>query len=82
MVEMRQSNKCGGVVTDEILTYLWDLVPAFESASPASCMATSQIYWFFLPTHLTKKKQRTKKWDSIPEKFYPIALVYVHRNQG
>ena len=35
LVQIRQSNKCGSVRNDEIIS--WDLVRALESASPASC---------------------------------------------
>ena len=43
MVEMRQSNKCGGVMTDEIFNLPLGFRPALESASPALCMAPAKF---------------------------------------
>ena len=61
LVEMRQSNKSGGVMTDEIFN-----LPLGFAGSPLvriACLVhgTSQTYWFHSPTPLTRKKQRTKK---------------------
>ena len=82
MVEMTESNKYGGVMTDEI----WNLPLGFGASPwvriPCLVHGSSQIYSFHTQTHLTIKKQRTKKWHSTPEKFYPIALVYVQENPG
>ena len=37
LAQMRQSNECGSVRNDEILTYTWDLMWALEATSRASC---------------------------------------------
>ena len=82
MVEMTQSHKCGGVVTDEIFN-----LPVGFGASlwvSISCLLHGNQPDLLIPftNTLNKKKQRTKKWDSTPKKLHPIALVYVHRTQG
>ena len=34
---MKQPNECGSVRNDEMISFIWDLTWALESASPASC---------------------------------------------
>ena len=82
MVEMRQSNKCGGVMTDEIFNL--PLASGADTWISIPCLLhdTSNIYWFQPPTHLRRKKQRTTKWDSTPENFSTIVLVYLNRIKG
>ena len=82
LVQMRQSNKCGNVRNDEIFNlHLRSGVGPWVSI-PCLLQDTSHIYWFHPPKKLTRKKQRTQKWHSTPNKLYPTALVYVHRTQG
>ena len=82
MVEMRQSNKCGGVVTDEIL----NLPVGFDASlwvSISCLLHGNQPNLLILFTNtLNKKKAKNQEMRFYSEKLYPIALVYVHRNQG
>ena len=68
LVQMRQSNKCGSVRNDEIFN-----LHLGSGAGPSvsiSCLLqdTSHINWSDPPKILTRKKQRTHKWDSTPNK--------------
>ena len=82
LVQMRQSNQCGSVRNDEIFNlHLGSGVGPWVSI-PCLLQDTSHIYWFHPPKQLTRKKQRTQKWDSTPNKSHRTALVYVHRTQG
>ena len=82
LVQMRQPNKCGSVRNDEIFNL--DLGSGVGPWVSIPCLVqdTSQIYWFHPCKQLPRRKQRTKKWDSTPNKLYCAALVYVHRTQG
>ena len=82
VVQMRQSNKCGSVRNDEIFNLHLGSGAGPWVSIPYLLQDTSHIYWFHLPKQLTRKKQRTQKWDSTPNKSYRTALVYVHRTQG
>ena len=82
LVQMRECNKCGSIRNDEIFNlHLGSGVGPWVSI-PCLLQDTSHIYWFHRPKQLTRKKQRTRKWDSTPNKSYCTALVYVHRTQG
>ena len=68
LVEMRQSKKGGSVMNDEILH-----LHLGSGAGPwvnilYLLQNTSHIYWFHMPKELTRKNQRTNKWDSTPKK--------------
>ena len=66
--KMRQSNKCGSVRNDEIFNlHLGSRVGSTVSI-PCLLEDTSHINWFHPPKLLTRKKQRTQKWDSTPNK--------------
>ena len=80
-VQMRQSNKCGSVRNDEIFNLHLGSGAGPWVSIPCLLQDTSHIYWFHPPKQLTRKKQRTQKWDSTPSKSYRTALVYVHRTQ-
>ena len=82
LVQMRQSNKCGSVRNDEIFNSHLGSGAAPWVSIPCFLQDTSHIYWFHPPKQLTRKKQRTKKWDSTPNKSYGTALFNVHRTQG
>ena len=82
LVQMRQSNKCGSVRNDEIFNLQLGSGGGPWVSIPCLLQDTSHIYWFHPPKQLTRKKQRTQKWDSTPNKSYRTALVYVHRTQG
>ena len=82
MVQMRQSNKCGSIRNDEIFNLHLGSGAGPWVSIPCLLQDTSHIYWFHPPKQLTRKKQRTQKWDSTPNKSYCTALVYVHRTQG
>ena len=50
-------------------TCTWDLAPTLESASPASCPASSHPHqWLHPPKQLTKNKQKILKNNQIPNK--------------
>ena len=83
LVQMRQSTKCGSVKNDEIFN-----LRLGSGASPwisISCLLqdTIYVYWFHPLKQLIRKKQRTEKWHSIPNKLYRTgtALAYVHRTK-
>ena len=82
LVQMRQSNKCGSVRNVEI--FKLHLGSGVGPCVSIQCLLqdTSHIYWFHPHKQLTRKKQRTQKWDSTLNKSYRTALVYVHRTQG
>ena len=82
LVQMRQSNKCGSVRNDEIFNLHLGSGTGPWVSIPCLLQDTSHIYWFHPPKQLTRKKQRTQKSDSTPNKSYRTALVYVHRTQG
>ena len=82
LVQMRQSNKCGSVKNDEIFNLHLGSGVGPRVSIPCLLQDSSHIYWFHPPKQLTRKKQRTQKWDSTPNKSYCTALVYVHRTQG
>ena len=82
LVQMRQSNKCGNVRNDEIFNLHLGSGAGSWVSIPCLLQDTSHIYWFHPPKQLTRKKQRTQKWDSTPNKSYCTALVYIHRTQG
>ena len=82
LLQMKQSNKYGSVRNDEILNLHlgsgagpWDNIPGL-------LQGTSHIYWFHHAKELNRKKQRTQKWGSTPNKSYCTGLVYVHRTHG
>ena len=81
-VQMRQSDKCGSVRNYEIFNLHLGSGAGPRVSIPCLLQDTSYIYWFHPPKQLTRKKQRTQKWDSTPNKSYRTALVYVHRTQG
>ena len=73
LVQMRQSNKCGSVRNDEIID-----LHLGSGAGPwvsITCLLqdTSHIYWLNPPKQLTRKKERTQKWDSTSNKSYCTA---------
>ena len=82
LVQMRQSNKYGSVRKDEIFNLHLGSGAGPWVSIPCLLQDTSHIYWFHPPKQLTRKKQRTQKWDSTPNKLYHTALVYIHRTQG
>ena len=82
LVQIRQSNKGENVRNDEILKLHLGAGADPWVSIPCLLQDTSHIYWFHPPKQLTRKKQRTQKWDSTPNKSYRTALVYVHRTQG
>ena len=82
LVQMRQSNKCGSVKNNEIFNLHLGSDAGPWVIIPCLLQDTSHIYWFHTPKQLTRKKQKTQKWDSTPNKSYRTALVYVHRTQG
>ena len=82
LVQMRQSNKYGSVRNDEIFNLHLGSGAGPWVSIPYLLQDTSHIYWFHLPKQLTKKEQRTQKWDPTPSRSYQTALVYVHRTQG
>ena len=63
LVQVRQSNKCGSVRNDEIISLHLGSGLAPWVSIPCLLQDTSQIYWFHPPKQLTRKKQRTQKWD-------------------
>ena len=85
LVQMRQSNKCGSVKNDEIFNL--HLRSGVRSGAgpcaniPFVLQDTSHIYSFHPRKQLTRKKQRTRKRDSTPNKSYRTALLYIHRTQ-
>ena len=82
LVQMRQSNKCVSVSNDEIVNLHLGSGAGPWVSIPCLLQDTSYIYLFHLPKRLTRKKQRTQKWDSTLNKLYRTALVHVHRTQG
>ena len=81
LVEMREFNKCGKVVNDEIFNLHLGSGASPWLSIPYLLQHTSQTYWFHPPTKVTSKNQKTKKLDSTRKILYPVALVYVHRTQ-
>ena len=82
MVEMRESNKCGSVMNDEIFNLHLGSGAGPWVRIPCLLQDTSDIYWFHSPTQLTTKKQRTKKWDSTLKKLYGTGLGLRTQNPG
>ena len=82
LVQMRQSNTCGGVRNNEIFNLHLGSGACPWVSIPCLLQDTSHIYWLHPPKQLTRKKERTQKWDSTPNKSYRTALVYIHRTQG
>ena len=82
MVEIRQSHKCGGVMTDEIFN-----LPVGFGASPwvsIPCLVHGNQPNLLIPftNTLNKKKAKKQEMRFYSRKLYPIALLYLHRNQG
>ena len=82
LVQMRQSNKCVSVRNDEIFNLHLGSGAGPWVSIPCLLQDTSHIYWFHPPKQLTRKNQRTQKWDSTLNKSYPTVLAYVNRTQG
>ena len=82
LVQMRQSNKYGSVRENEIFNLHLGSGAGPWVSIPCLLQDTSHIYWFHPPKQLTRKKQRTQKWDSTPNKSYCTVLVYVHRTRA
>ena len=63
LVQMRQSNKYGSIRNDEIFNL--HLGPGVSPWASIPCLLqdTSHNYWSHPPKQLTRKKQRTQKWD-------------------
>ena len=76
LVQKRQSNKCKSVRNDEIFNL--HLASGMGPWVRIFCLLqdTSYICWFHPPKQLTRKKQRTQKWDSTPNKSYRAALEH------
>ena len=81
-VQVRQSNKCASVNNDEVFNFHLRSGAGPWVSIPWLLQDTSHIFWFHPPKQLTRKKQRTKKWDSAPNKLYCTALAHVHTTQG
>ena len=77
LVQMKQFDKCGSIRNDEIFNlHLGSGVGPWGSI-PCLLQDASHIYWFHPPKQLTRKKQRTQKWDSTANKLYRTALDYI-----
>ena len=74
LVQMRESNKCGSVRNDEIFNLHLGSGAGPWVSIPCLLQDTSHIYWFHPPKQLIRKKQRTQKWDSAPNKPYHTSL--------
>ena len=70
LVQIRQSNKCGSVRNDEIFNLHLRSGAGPWVSIPCLLQDTSHIYWFHPPKQLTRKNQRTVKWDSTLNKLY------------
>ena len=75
LVQMRQSNKCGSVRNDEIFNLHLGSDAGPWVTIPYLLQDTSHIYWFHPPKQLTRKKQRSQKWDSSPNKLFSSAIL-------
>ena len=62
-------------------THNWDLVWAFESASPAPCKTPNTFNDSIYLNNLLEKAE-TQKRDSTPNNSYRTVLAYVRRTQG
>ena len=82
LVQIRQSNKCGSERNDEIFNLNLRAGAGPWVSIPCLLQVTGHLYWFHLSKQLTRKKQRTQKWNSTLRKSYRTALAYVHRTQG
>ena len=80
--QMRKCNKSGIVSNDEIFNLHLGSGARVWVSIPCLLQDISHIYWFHLPKQSTRKKQRTQKWDSTPNKLYRTGLAYVHRIQS
>ena len=67
LVQIRQSNKCGSVMNNEIFNLHLGSGAVPWVSIPCLAQDTSHIYWFHPPKQLITKKQRTQKWDSTPK---------------
>ena len=70
LVQIRQSNKCGSVRNDEIFNLHLRSGAGPWVSIPCLLQDPSHIYWFHPPIQLTRKNQRTVKWDSTLNKLY------------
>ena len=82
VVQMRQSNKCGSVGNHAIFNLHFGSGVGPSVSTPCLLKDISHIFWFHSHKELTKKSQRTQKWDSSVKKCYCTVLVYVKRPQG
>ena len=64
LVQIRQSNKCGSVMNNEIFNLHLGSGAVTWVSIPYLLQDSSHIYWFHPPKQLITKKQRTQKWDS------------------
>ena len=64
LVQIRQSNKCGSVMNNEIFNLHLGSGAVTWVSIPCLLQDSSHIYWFHPPKQLITKKQRTQKWDS------------------
>ena len=74
-VQMRESKKYGSLRHDGIFNLHLGSGAGPWVSIPCLLQDTSHIYWFHPPKQLTRKKQRSQKWDSSPNKFFSSAIL-------
>ena len=82
LVQMIQSDKCGSVWNHEILNLHMGYGLGPSVSIYCVLQDTSHIYWLDPSKQSTRKKERTQKRDSAPNKSYRTGLVFVNRTQS
>ena len=70
LIQMTPSNKCGSARNDEIFNLHLGSGAGPRVTIPCLLQDIRQIYRFHPCKQLTRKKQRTQKWDWYPNKSY------------